>query len=40
MREQYARIVAEEDFTAWLAALRSSYPMEINRAALESKERP
>ena len=40
LREQYARIVAEEDFTAWLAALRSSYPMEINRAALESKERP
>jgi len=39
LREQYARIVAEEDLTAWLAELRASYPVEINKTALESKER-
>ncbi len=39
LREQYARIVADEDFAAWLVALRSSYPVEINKTALESKER-
>ena len=40
LREQYARIVAEDDFIAWLATLRSGYQIEINKAALESKERP
>lgn len=39
LREQYARIMADEDFSAWLAAVRSDYPVEINQAALESKER-
>jgi len=37
MRQQYARFVAEEDFSAWLAALRLRYPVEINKAALENK---
>ncbi|MFA6312843.1 MAG: SurA N-terminal domain-containing protein [Sterolibacterium sp.] len=39
LREQYATILAEEDFSAWLAALRVRYPVEINKAVLESKER-
>ncbi|MCX7171016.1 MAG: peptidylprolyl isomerase, partial [Proteobacteria bacterium] len=39
LREQYARIMADEDFSAWLASVRSAYPVEINKAALESKER-
>ena len=39
LREQYARIMADEDFSAWLATVRSAYPVDINKAALESKER-
>jgi peptidyl-prolyl cis-trans isomerase D len=39
LREQYERIQADEDFSAWLAAIRLAYPVEINKAALESKER-
>ncbi|TRZ65790.1 MAG: peptidylprolyl isomerase [Rhodocyclaceae bacterium] len=39
LREQYANILADEDFSAWLAALRLRYPVEINKASLESKER-
>jgi len=40
LREQYERIQADEDFSAWLEAVRAGYPLEINKAALESKERP
>lgn len=39
LREQYAHILAEEEFSAWLAALRLRYPVEVNQAVLESKER-
>ncbi len=39
LREQYASILADEDFSAWLATVRSRYPVEINKAVLESKER-
>jgi len=39
LREQYANILADEDFSAWLAALRLRYQVEINKTALESKER-
>ncbi|MDD5176245.1 MAG: SurA N-terminal domain-containing protein [Sterolibacterium sp.] len=39
LREQYARIVADEDFSAWLAGVRARYTVDINKAALESKER-
>lgn len=34
---QYARMVAEEEFTAWLAGLREKFPVKINSAALERK---
>ncbi|MFA7268891.1 MAG: SurA N-terminal domain-containing protein [Sterolibacterium sp.] len=40
LREQYANILADEDFSAWLGALRLRYPVDINKAALESKDRP
>jgi peptidyl-prolyl cis-trans isomerase D len=38
MRGEYARLVAEEEMAGWIAALRAKYPVEINAAALESKE--
>lgn len=37
LRDQYARIVADEEFAAWLATLRQRYPVTINKAALEAK---
>jgi peptidyl-prolyl cis-trans isomerase D len=37
--QQYARFVAEEEFSAWMATLKEKYPVEINKTALESKER-
>ena len=39
LRQQYARIVAGEEFTAWLAVLRKRYPVEINNKAFEAKDR-
>lgn len=38
MRGEYARLIAEEELAGWIAALRAKYPVEINQAALESKE--
>ena len=38
LRQQYARIVAEEEFSAWLAALRSQYSVTINKAVFERKD--
>ncbi|MCF8198850.1 MAG: SurA N-terminal domain-containing protein [Sulfuritalea sp.] len=39
LAQQYARLVADEEFSAWLATLRQKYPVAINKAILESKER-
>lgn len=39
LRAQYARVVAEEELLAWIAALKKNYPVEIDQAALTSKER-
>jgi peptidyl-prolyl cis-trans isomerase D len=39
LRAQYARTVAEEEMLGWLAGLRAKYPVEINQAALEKKDR-
>jgi peptidyl-prolyl cis-trans isomerase D len=36
--DQYARVMAGEDFTAWLSVLRKRYPVEINSKALEVKD--
>jgi len=38
LAQQYARVVAEEDFAAWMATLKEKYPVTINKAALESKQ--
>jgi peptidyl-prolyl cis-trans isomerase D len=39
LSQQYARVVAEEEFAAWLASLKESNPVKINKALLEAKER-
>jgi peptidyl-prolyl cis-trans isomerase D len=39
LAQQYARLVAEEEFSAWMATLKENYPVAINKAVLESKER-
>ena len=39
MRAEYARLVAEEEIAGWIATLRAKYPVEIDQAVLESKER-
>lgn len=38
LRQQYERVIADEEFSAWIAALRLRYPVEINKEALEAKE--
>ena len=37
--QKYARFVAEEEFAAWMSTLKEKFPVEINKAVLESKER-
>jgi len=37
MRAQLARLYGEEDFAAYMAALKNRYPVEINKSALEAK---
>jgi peptidyl-prolyl cis-trans isomerase D len=39
LRTQYARIVAEEEMSAWISGLKERFPVEINKAALEAKEK-
>jgi peptidyl-prolyl cis-trans isomerase D len=39
LRGQYARMVAEEELAAWIAALKAKYPIDINQAALDNKEK-
>lgn len=39
LAQQYARFVAEEEFSAWMASVKETYPVEINTAVLESKDR-
>lgn len=38
LRGEYARLVAEEELAGWIATLRARYPVEIDQAALASKE--
>lgn len=40
LQREYSTLTAQEDFAAYLAALRARYPVSINRAVLESKDRP
>jgi peptidyl-prolyl cis-trans isomerase D len=39
LAQQYTRFVAEEEFSAWMSTLKEKYPVEINKAVLESKDR-
>jgi peptidyl-prolyl cis-trans isomerase D len=39
LAQQYTRLVAEEEFAAWMATVKERYPVTINKAVLESKER-
>ncbi|MDP2826502.1 MAG: SurA N-terminal domain-containing protein [Sulfuritalea sp.] len=39
LAQQYARFVAEEEFAAWMSTLKEKHPVEINKTALESKDR-
>lgn len=39
LQAQYARLVAEEELAAWITTLRSKYPVEINRAVFERKDK-
>jgi peptidyl-prolyl cis-trans isomerase D len=39
LQREYGTIVGQEDFAAYLAGLRQRYKIDINRSALESKER-
>ena len=39
LAQQYARFVAEEEFSAWMSTLKEKYPVEINKTVLESKDR-
>lgn len=38
LRQQYERTVAEEEFAAWMMTLRERFEVDINRAALETKQ--
>lgn len=40
LRQQYERVIADEEFSAWMAALRLRYEVEINKEALEVVGRP
>jgi peptidyl-prolyl cis-trans isomerase D len=40
LQREYSTIVAQEDFAAYLGALRARYKVDINKEALENKERP
>lgn len=37
--QQYARLLAEQEFGAWLAAARARYEVKINKSVLESKDK-
>ena len=39
LAQQYARFVSEEEFSAWMSTLREEYPVTINKAVLDSKDR-
>ena len=40
LQREYSTMTAQEDFAAYLAALRSRYKIDINKSALETKDRP
>jgi peptidyl-prolyl cis-trans isomerase D len=38
LNAQYGRLLAEEELLAWMAALKEKYPVEINKAMLETRD--
>ncbi|HUW39178.1 MAG TPA: SurA N-terminal domain-containing protein [Rhodocyclaceae bacterium] len=38
LSQQYEKVIADQDFSAWLAALRLRYPVDIRKQALDAKE--
>ena len=40
LQREYSTMAAQEDFAAYLAGLRSRYKVDINKTALEAKDRP
>ncbi len=38
LAQQYARVVAEQEFGAWMETMRQRYPVVINKSVLENKE--
>ena len=38
LRNQYARVVGEQELRAWMISLRSQFPVAINKSALESEK--
>jgi peptidyl-prolyl cis-trans isomerase D len=38
IKQQYARVLAEQDFTAYIATLRKRYDVKVNEAALEGSK--
>ncbi|MBK9523106.1 MAG: SurA N-terminal domain-containing protein [Rhodocyclaceae bacterium] len=38
LTQQYARVVAEQEFSAWMEAMRLRYPVVISKNALDAKE--
>ncbi len=39
LRQQYEKVISDEEFSAWVAALRLRYPVEISKEALDTKDR-
>ncbi len=37
LHQQYTKVISDEEFAAWVAALRLRYPVEIRKEALEAK---
>lgn len=37
LHQQYEKVIADQEFSAWLAALRLRYPVDIRQGALETK---
>ena len=38
LTQQYARVIAEQEFNAWMDTMRLRYPVVISKSALETKE--
>jgi peptidyl-prolyl cis-trans isomerase D len=39
LQREYSTVLGQEDFAAYLSGLRSRYKIDINKSALDSKQR-